>query len=102
MAKISIVDDENELREVVEMRLERHGFNVITANDGKEGLVKAKTENPDLIILVVMMPMMNGFQVCVELKEDEKYKNIPIILLTAMAQEYDKDAGKEVEPMLIL
>jgi DNA-binding response OmpR family regulator len=96
MARILVVDDEIQLITMVQMRLEANGYEVITANDGQEGLEKAKTENPDLIMLDVMMPKMDGYKVCGLLKNDARYSKIPVILFTARAQQNDKDVGTEV------
>ena len=94
--KILIVDDEPEIIDLLEMRLNRYGYKIITAFDGMEGLEKARKEIPDLIILDVMMPRMDGYSVCRMLKYDEKYKKIPIIIFTSRSQEADKVTGKEV------
>jgi len=94
--KILLVDDEKDLVETVAFRLEATGYQVIKAYDGQEALAKAKKEKPDLIILDLMLPKMDGYKVCRLLKFDEKYKFIPIILFTARAQEEDKKLGKEV------
>src|SRR3990167_9180083 len=96
MPKILIVDDEVQLIAMVQMRLEANGYEVITANDGQEGLEKAKSEKPDLIMLDVMMPKMDGYKVCGLLKNDARYSKIPVILFTARAQQNDKDVGAEV------
>lgn len=96
MAKILVVDDEISLIEMIQMRLEANGYDVITAHDGQEGLDKAKSEKPDLIILDVMMPKMDGYKVCGLLKNDARFNNIPIILFTARAQKNDIDVGEEV------
>jgi len=96
MAKILIVDDEIQLIKLVQMRLEAHGYEVIAANDGEEGLEKAKIEKPDLIILDVMMPKMDGYQVCRLLKTDALYTNIPIILFTGKAQDEFEEIGDKV------
>ncbi|MFH1269839.1 MAG: response regulator [Candidatus Omnitrophota bacterium] len=94
--KILIVDDEKVLVETVTLRLEASGYEVIFAYDGFEGLEKAKKEKPDLIILDLMLPRMDGYKVCGLLKVDTRYKKIPIIMFTARAQESDKKMGKEV------
>jgi len=96
MSKILIVDDEVELNHLIKKRLEVDRYQVITAYDGKEGIEKVKSENPDLIILDVYMPEMDGFEVCRILKGDDRYKKIPIIFLSAMAQQNDYNFGKEV------
>ena len=96
MAKILVVDDEINLIKLVRIRLEAHGHEVIVANDGKEGLEKAKSEKPDLIILDVMMPKMDGYLVCRLLKTDVLYMNIPIILFTGKAQDDFEEIGDKV------
>lgn len=97
MAKrILVVDDEPDLVEMIKMRLEASGYEVIPAYDGKEALDKAKKEKPDLIILDLMLPKIDGYKVCRMLKFDEKYKKIPIIMFTARAQEQDIKLGKDV------
>ena len=93
--KILVVDDEIQLIELVQTRLEANGYEVITANDGEEGLEKAKSEEPDLILLDVMMPKMDGYKVCGLLKNDEQYRTIPVILFTGKAQEDFEDVGKK-------
>jgi len=93
--KILIVDDEVDILRLVGARLKLLGFDVITAMDGKEGLDKARSEKPDLMILDLMLPHLDGYQVCKMLKLDETYKNIPIILFTAKASEEDKEVGVE-------
>ncbi|HNX81740.1 MAG TPA: response regulator [Candidatus Omnitrophota bacterium] len=93
---ILIVDDESQLVEMIQMRLEANGFAVITAYDGQQGLAVARAQLPDLIILDLMLPKMDGYKVCRLLKFDEKYKHIPIILFTARAREQDKQVGDEV------
>lgn len=92
---ILLVDDEKDLLETMEMALESQGFNVITAFDGEEGLAKAVSEKPDIIILDLMMPKMNGYQVCWELKNREETKSLKVIMLTAKTQESDKFWGFE-------
>ena len=94
--KILIVDDESDLVEMLSIRLEASGYQVITASDGQEGLHKAQTEKSDLIILDLMLPKIDGYKVCRMLKFDEKYRQIPIILFTARAQEADIKLGEEV------
>ena len=96
MAKrILLVDDEKDLAESLAFRLRASGYEVILAGDGSEGLDKAKNEKPDLIILDLMLPKMDGYQVCALLKADPKYSKIPIILFSVRAQESDFKLGKE-------
>ena len=83
--RILVVDDEPDFVSIVKDNLEKEGFEVEAAYDGIEGIKKVKSNPPDAIVLDVMMPEKDGYKVCSELKKDEKYKNIPIILLTAVA-----------------
>ena len=83
--KILIVDDTRYVREITGLMLRKRGFEVIFAVNGNEGYEKATSQNPDLIILDVMMPGRDGFDICNSLKTTEEYKHIPIILLTAIA-----------------
>ena len=94
--KILVVDDEPHIVKMIESRLHANGYDVITAFDGQEGLKKAQGENPDLILLDVMMPKLTGYKVSRLLKFDERFKNIPIIMLTARSQENDIELGTEV------
>jgi DNA-binding response OmpR family regulator len=94
--RILLVDDEIELVDMLTMRLEANDYAVSSAGDGQEGLDKARSLKPDLIILDLMLPKLDGYKVCRMLKFDEKYKQIPIILFTARAQESDVKLGKEV------
>ena len=94
--KILLVDDEPHIVIMVENRIKQAGYEIITASDGQQGLEKARKEKPDLIILDVMLPKLDGYKVCRMLKFDEKYKHIPIIMFTARAQEADRKMGEEV------
>lgn len=93
--KILLVDDEENIVMMVKARLQGNGYDVIVAMDGQEALQKARTENPDLIILDVMLPKMDGFKVCRMLKSDESYKHIPIILFSARTQSSDLEIGRQ-------
>ncbi|MFC1671881.1 response regulator transcription factor [Planctomycetota bacterium] len=93
--KILVVEDEPELVKALEVRLKNQDFEIISALDGEEGLRKAREENPDLILLDVMLPKIDGFRVARFLKFDEKYKHIPIIMLTAKVEDEDKALGQE-------
>ncbi len=93
--KILVVDDEKDITETLSFMLKAAGYDVITASDGEEGLKFAKEENPDLIILDVMMPKINGYKIARLLKYDNKYKHIPIIMVTARGQDSDKLIGEE-------
>ena len=93
--KILIVDDEEDIAFSVARRLTAVGYEVICAEDGVEGLRRAQTENPDLILLDLMLPKMDGYKVCRLLKFDERYKQIPIIMLSARSQQDDIALGRE-------
>ena len=95
MKKILIVDDEQDIVESLKFVLEAADYTCYLAYNGEEGLRLAKEIMPDLIILDVMMPKINGFKVSRLLKFDSKYKNIPILMLTARSQEEDKLIGEE-------
>ena len=84
--RILVVDDDPDLVEAVTMKLESEKYQVVKAYDGVEAWKKIKEERPDLIILDVMMPEKNGYRVCEELKKDPKYKDITVILLTAVGE----------------
>lgn len=94
--KILIVDDENELVEMMKMRLEANEYDVFTAYDGMEALASARKNSPDLIILDLMLPKLDGYQVCRMLKFDKITSKIPIIMLTALDKREDREWGKKV------
>lgn len=93
--KILIVDDEVDLVETLLFPLEMEGFNVLVSYNGEDALKQARKESPDLILLDLMLPKLDGYKVCRLLKFDERYKHIPILMLTAKTQEKDKLLGKE-------
>ncbi len=95
--KVLICDDEPYIIESLSYLVRREGYEVITAEDGEEGLNKAKEIMPDLVILDVMMPKRSGFEVCQQLKEDERTRGIHVIILTARGEEFDEKRGKEVK-----
>ena len=84
--KILVVDDEPHIVKVVKSRLEANGYAVVTASNGEEAIVKAQHEKPGLIILDVLMPGLNGFEVLEKLKQDKATSYIPIIMLTCEGQ----------------
>jgi len=92
-ATVLVADDEPHLLRLVKFRLEREGYNVITATDGEAALELARTERPDLCVLDVMMPKRSGFEVLKALREDESHRGMKVIMLTARAQDRDVDAG---------
>lgn len=92
--KILIIEDYPNIVEVLKMRLQAAGYEVLAACDGQDGLNIARREMPDLIILDIMLPKMNGYKVCRFLKFDAKYKSIPIFMLTARGKPEDVETGK--------
>jgi len=94
--RILIVDDTEDIVKLVKMYLEHHRYEVITAYDGQEGLDKAKADGPDLIILDLMLPNINGYKVCGLLKRDTKYAKIPVVIFSAKTQEKDMKLGGDV------
>jgi DNA-binding response OmpR family regulator len=102
--KILVVDDDPDILEAVALILESQGYEVVTARDGIEGLANLKAEQPDLMILDLMMPRMDGFAVCKELQDPRwsKYKDIPILVLTSVREEasrrrYELETGLELD-----
>jgi two-component system, OmpR family, alkaline phosphatase synthesis response regulator PhoP len=94
--KVLIVDDEADIVETIKFSLELENIECIEAYNGEEALSKTKKENPDLILLDVMLPKIHGYKVARLLKFDAKYKHIPIIMLTARAQQQDIEIGETV------
>lgn len=94
--RILIVEDEIELVKAIQIRLQQADYEVLITYDGQDGLEKAKKEKPDLIILDLMLPKMDGYKVCGLLKADVRYNKIPIIMFTARARESDEKLGFEV------
>ncbi|MFL5338529.1 MAG: response regulator [Gemmataceae bacterium] len=91
--RILIVEDERTLVKTLEYNFDREGYEVITAHDGAEGLRKAQTVLPDLILLDLMLPGLSGLDVCREIRAGERTREIPIIMLTARAEETDQVVG---------
>ncbi|MBF0120060.1 MAG: response regulator [Desulfobacterales bacterium] len=83
--RVLVVDDEPDFASIVQANLKKEGFEVEVAYDGLECIEKVKANPPDAIVLDVMMPEMDGYEVCKKLKSDKNYENIPIIMLTAVA-----------------
>ncbi len=94
--KILIVEDEKDIIKMLEYNLKKEGFKVITAGDGEDALDLAVRQQPDLILLDLMLPGMDGLEVCKVLKKESKATAIPIIMLTAKGQESDKVVGLEL------
>lgn len=99
MKKILIIEDEANEVELLEMRLGENGYQVISSEDGVEGMKMAREEQPDLILLDIFLPKINGFDVCRRLKDNPKTKNIPILVITASGVdnvvELSREAGAD-------
>ena len=93
--KILIIDDEPDFIDMITMRLEANDYNVISAPNGMEGLDTAVEENPDLILLDVMMPKVSGYDVCRKLRKHHNLEDLPILFLSAMGQSSDRVVGLE-------
>src|SRR5438067_7495679 len=91
--RILIIEDERGLSDVLAYNLQREGYETVVAHDGQEGLRKAQTLLPELIILDLMLPVRNGLEVCRELRAGERTRAIPILMLTAKAEETDEVVG---------
>ncbi|MBW1895847.1 MAG: response regulator [Deltaproteobacteria bacterium] len=103
-AKILVVDDDPDMREALQMILESGGYTVVTGEDGEECLLKLKEEQPDLLILDLLMPKMDGFEVCKALKDPRyaKYARVPIIILSSVQEgvsqrRYELETGLQLD-----
>ena len=94
-ARILVVDDEEDLGRILKFALVAAGHEVLLAMDGAEGLKLARENSPDLILLDLMLPKIDGYKVCRMLKFDERYKSIPIVILSARTQEADKEMARD-------
>jgi DNA-binding response OmpR family regulator len=95
-SRVLVVDDEPDLVRILEFGLKAAGYAVETASDGQEGLKKARESKPDIILLDLMLPKLDGYKVCRLLKFDERYKHIPIMILSARTQEGDQTLAHEM------
>ena len=95
MQKILVVEDNEMNRDMVGRRLERRGYEVVVAVDGQEGVDMARSENPDLILMDLSLPVLNGWEATRQLKQDTKTNGIPIIALTAHAMASDRESAIE-------
>lgn len=93
---VLLVDDDLTLREMYEERLKTEGFNIVQATNGEEALQKAREIKPNIVLLDIMMPKVNGFDVLKELKATDELKDIPVIVLTALIQDVDRVQGKKL------
>lgn len=95
-SKILVVDDNQEIVDLIGEQFRLKGYNVVSANNGQEALAKVYQDKPDLILLDIMMPMIDGYEICKTLKTNEETKNIPVILITVKGNESDIEKGFEV------
>ena len=93
--KILVVDDEVDLVKTIQFALEAEGYKVLVSYNGEDALNQSRKENPDLILLDLMLPKLDGYKICRLLKFDEQYKHIPILMLTAKTQQKDRLLGME-------
>ena len=96
MKKVLIIDDEEDIRELIQYNLKKEGFEVSTAENGKLGLEKLKESKPDLILLDVMMPEMDGMEVCEIIRKNSSYNDVVICFLTARNEDYSQIAGLDI------
>ncbi len=94
--KILVVEDDPSSMRLTNYILERKGYQVITASNGFEGLRKARSDKPDLIVLDIMLPGVDGYEICNRLREDSATARLPIMMLSAKAREVDRDIGLKV------
>ena len=94
--KILVVDDEIYIVHILDFSLGMEGYEVVTALDGEQALERARAEKPDLIVLDIMMPKLDGYETCKRLKADPETKDVPVILLSAKGRNVDQKVGFEV------
>jgi len=94
--RILVADDDPSILRLLQLNFELEGYEVHTASDGEEALAKARASSPDIVVLDVMMPGMDGWEVCRRMKEDETMREVPVILLTALGQESERRRGLAV------
>ena len=94
--KILIIEDSETVMAIVKDTLENAGYDVVYSTDGNDAINKARLEKPDLMVMDVMLPNMNGYQICRMLKFDSITENIPVVMLTSRGQEKDKQMGHDV------
>ena len=97
MSKILVVDDEPDILQVVIFRLKKLGHEILTATDGKKGLDLIRSQKPGVVLLDLRLPIIDGLEVCRQVKADDKLKNIPIILVTASSSSEISKKAKEVK-----
>jgi len=101
MKKILIIEDEDDLRELIKSHLESQEYEVVTANDGVIGFVKAQKERPDLIVLDIMMPNIDGRTFLTQITESDVIREIPIIIITALEEYADSPVADKVDAVFL-
>ena len=96
MEKILIIEDDKFLRELIVQKLIKEGYNISEAIDGEEGIKKIKEEKPDLVLLDLILPGIDGFEVLTQMKEDQNITKIPVIILSNLGQKEDVERGLEL------
>jgi two-component system, OmpR family, alkaline phosphatase synthesis response regulator PhoP len=91
--RILVVDDEIYIVHILEFSLTMEGYSVLTASDGEEALRIIEQERPDLVVLDIMMPKLDGYEVCRRLRQDDQFRTLPVILLSAKGRPVDREAG---------
>lgn len=91
--RILVIEDERALREVLEYNLTKEGYEVLTASDGQDGLRRAQAQLPDLVVLDLMLPVIEGLEVCRQLRGNSRTKDVPVLMLTARSEEVDEVVG---------
>jgi DNA-binding response OmpR family regulator len=91
--RILVVDDEIYIVHILEFSLTMEGYTVLTASNGEEALKVIEQERPDLVVLDIMMPKLDGYEVCRQLRQDDRFSNLPVILLSAKGRPVDREAG---------
>ena len=94
--KIVLIEDDKSILEMYELKFKEEGLDVLIASDGLSGLELIKTQQPNLILLDIMLPKMDGFAILTEIKKDDKLKNIPVLLLTNLGQKADIEKGEKL------
>ena len=97
MKKILIVDDDPLVVKVIASRLEANNYEVVTSYDGRDGLDKARKERPDLIIAYLLLPKMNGYEICSQLKKDADFSMIPVVIVTGSTDKKDREMAEEAK-----
>lgn len=91
--KILVVEDDKFLRDLITQKLAREGYDVVSAVDGEDGIIKVKEHKPDIVLLDLILPGIDGFEVLAKIKEDEELSDIPVIILSNLGQRDDVDRG---------